>query len=118
MGGVYFVLAVLFIWAVVTYWPIAIVVAVAAALIVRYLRGRASQSPTAVTGMMLNLNYFNRIRDDASLEVVGEAYRQELVALAKSPGANDLPPGLPPPPAGYYKAVLVPEPTNKYDPSE
>jgi hypothetical protein len=65
----------------------------------------------------LNVNYFKRIRDDARLEAVGEAYRQENVALARPPGPDDLPPGLPPPPSGYFKAMLVPEPSNKYDPN-
>ncbi len=69
----------------------------------------------APTGMKLNVNYFKRIRDDASLEVVGEAYRQELVATARPPGPGDLPEGMPPPPAGYYKAALIPEPGNQYD---
>jgi hypothetical protein len=63
----------------------------------------------------LNVNYFKRIRDDATLDVVGEAYRQAGVLAARPPSGNDLPPGLPAPPVGYYKALLVPEPTNQYD---
>ena len=63
----------------------------------------------------LNVNYFNRIRDDATLAVVGEAYRQAGVQAARPPTGDDLPPGLPAPPLGYYKALLVPEPTNQYD---
>lgn len=35
-----------------------------------------------VRGMTLNMNYFNQVRDDAALEVVGEAYRQRNVSLA------------------------------------
>ena len=62
-----------------------------------------------------NVNYFKRIRDDATLDVVGEAYRQAGVLAARPPTGDDLPPGLPAPPPGYYKALLVPEPTNKYD---
>jgi hypothetical protein len=67
--------------------------------------------------MTLNVNYFTRTRDDASVEVVGEAYRQDLIALARSPAASDLPQGMPSPPIGYYKAALVPEPTNAHDPN-
>ncbi len=63
----------------------------------------------------VNVTYFKRIRDGATLDVVGEAYRQEQVRAARPPGPNDLPPGLPAPPEGYYKAMLVPEPTNQYD---
>jgi hypothetical protein len=63
----------------------------------------------------LNATFFMRIRDDASLEVVGEAYRQRQVIAARTPGADDLPPGLPAPPAGHYKAMLIPEPSNQYD---
>lgn len=63
----------------------------------------------------LTITFFRRVRDDATLDLVGEAYRQENVAHAKPPSATDLPPGLPAPPAGYFKAVLVPEPTNKYN---
>lgn len=59
--------------------------------------------------------FFPRTRDDAAVEVVGEAYRQQNVISARPPGPDDLPPGLPPPPPGYYKAMLVPEPTNQYD---
>ncbi len=39
------------------------------------------------------------------------------MASARPPRPNDLPPGLPAPPAGYFKAALIPEPTNKYDPN-
>jgi hypothetical protein len=63
----------------------------------------------------LNVNYFKLIRDNATLDVVGEAYRQAGVLAARPPTGDDLPPGLPAPPPGYYKAVLVPEPTNQYE---
>jgi hypothetical protein len=63
----------------------------------------------------MNVNYFKRIRDDATLDVVGEAYRQSGVLAARPPTGEDLPPGLPAPPPGYFKALLVPEPTNQYD---
>lgn len=63
----------------------------------------------------MNVSYFKRIRDDATLDVVGEAYRQAGVLAARPPTGDELPPGLPSPPTGYYKALLVPEPTNKYD---
>lgn len=66
-------------------------------------------------GAVFNVCYFTRIRDDATLEVVGEAYRQELVARARPPGPEDLPPGLPMPPPGYYKAMLFRQPDNQYD---
>jgi hypothetical protein len=82
-----------------------------------FLRRLLGGSDHAEQGMTLNVNYFTQIRDDAALEVVGEAYRQNLITMARSPSATDLPPGMPPPPAGYYKAVLVPEPTNQYDPN-
>lgn len=65
----------------------------------------------------LDVTQFGQIRDDAAVRVVGEAYRQELVAKARPPGPDELPPGLNAPPAGYYKALLVPEPTNEYDPN-
>jgi hypothetical protein len=78
---------------------------------------RIFSGETSRREVALNVNYFRRIRDDARLEAVGEAYRQENVALAKPPGPDDLPPGLPPPPSGYFKAMLVPEPSNKYDPN-
>lgn len=68
-----------------------------------------------VRDLTLNMSYFKQIRDDAALEVVGEAYRQRNVARARPPGPDDLPPGLPPPPSGYFKAALIPEPTNQYD---
>jgi len=67
--------------------------------------------------MNLTVEYLDRIRDDAVLQVVGEAYRQEFVAAARPPSAADLPPGMPPPPVGQYKALLFPEPTNKFDPN-
>ncbi len=63
----------------------------------------------------LNVNYFKRIRDDATLDVVGEAYRQAGVLAARPPTGDDLPPGLPAPAPDYYKALLVPQPTNQYD---
>ena len=66
---------------------------------------------------MLDITFFARTPDDASVDVVGEAYRQELVRRAMPPGPQDLPPGLPPPPQGYYKAVVAPEPANQYDPN-
>jgi hypothetical protein len=65
----------------------------------------------------MSVTTFERLRDDAALDVVGEAYRQENVASARPPNPGDLPPGLPPPPAGYYKALVFPEPTNQYDPN-
>jgi hypothetical protein len=63
----------------------------------------------------LNVSYFTGLRDDAKVEVVGEYYRQERVRQARPPGPADLPPGMPPPPPGYFKALLIAEPTNKYD---
>lgn len=63
----------------------------------------------------LNVTYFTSIRDDAAVQVVGEAYRQGNVALAKPPGPDDLPPGLQAPPPGYFKALLTRDPTNEYD---
>ena len=63
----------------------------------------------------VNATFFPRTRDDAAVEVVGEAYRQQNVIAARPPGPEDLPPGLPAPSTGYYKAMLVPEPTNEYD---
>lgn len=65
--------------------------------------------------VQFNVSYFRRIRDEATLDVVGEAYRQEGVLAARPPSQDDLPPGLPAPPPGYYKAMLMPEPTNQYD---
>jgi hypothetical protein len=65
--------------------------------------------------LSLDVTWFTRIPDDAQIQVVGEAYRQEQVAGARPPGAGDLPDGFPPPPPGYFKALLVPEPTNPHD---
>lgn len=67
------------------------------------------------TELNLTATFFTRIRDNATVEVVGEAYRQNQVREARPPSATDLPPGLPAPPAGHYKAMLIPEPSNKYD---
>jgi hypothetical protein len=78
-----------------------------------FLRRLLGGGPSAQ--VEFNVNYFKRIRDDATLDVVGEAYRQAGVLAARPPTGDDLPPGLPAPPPGYYKALLVPEPTNKYD---
>ena len=65
--------------------------------------------------VQLQLTAFVDLRDDASLQVVGEAYRQQNVALAQPPGPGRLPPGLPAPPPGQYKAVLLTESTNTHD---
>lgn len=65
--------------------------------------------------VFLTATYFKKTRDESSVEVVGEAYRQQDVLAARPPGPSELPPGLPPPPEGFYKAMLVPEPTNAYD---
>ena len=54
------------------------------------------------TNMNFNTNVFLKIRDDAALQVVGEAYRQDNVALARPPSEEDLPPGMPAPPPGYF----------------
>lgn len=76
---------------------------------------RIFSGSTPAQEVELRPHWFTRIRDDAKLEVVGEAYRQENFAKVRPPGPDDLPPGLPAPPAGYYKAMLLPEPTNEYD---
>ena len=57
---------------------------------VRSARGSTHQ-------MQLNATSFTRLRDDAALEVVGEFYRQEGV--------------------GLFKAMLIRQPTNQYDPN-
>ena len=68
------------------------------------------------TGMnFTNTNFFWKIWDDAALQVVGEAYRQDKVALARPPSEGDLPPGMPAPPPGYFKALLFQEWNNQYD---
>jgi hypothetical protein len=77
----------------------------------RLLGGKSTQH------VNLTATSFTRIRDDAKVEVVGEAYRQKQVVAARPPGPNDLPPGLPAPPAGHYKAMLIPEPSNRFDPN-
>jgi HIRAN domain-containing protein len=63
----------------------------------------------------LNATFFTNLRDDAAVEVVGEAFRQDAVRRAIAAGAGGLPEGVPPPPPGKHKAVLVREPTNPYD---
>ena len=79
----------------------------------RRLLGAGSSSHN----LALTATWFDRIRDAATLQVVGEAHRQRNVASARPPGPDELPPGLPPPPAGYFKALLIPEPSNQYDPN-
>ena len=77
-------------------------------------------APARFTGdhhVNVNVTYFAKTRPDAALQVVGEAYRQENVALARPPAPGDLPDGMPPPPPGYFKAMLLPEPGNQYDPN-
>ncbi len=69
----------------------------------------------ANTNMNFNTNFFLKIREDAALQVVGEAYRQDNVALARPPSQEDLPPGMPAPPPGYFKALLFQEWNNQYD---
>lgn len=59
--------------------------------------------------------FFTDTRDDAVVQVVGEFYRQRNLAEARPPSPDDLPPGLPAPPSGRYKAMLLREPTNQYD---
>ena len=54
----------------------------------RVLGGPAAPASTQVE---LNVNYFAKIRDDAVLQVVGESYRQENVALARPPGPATCP---------------------------
>ena len=89
----------------------------------RRILGSGSPTPRvpptvpAVREMQMSVTTFERLRDDAALDVVGEAYRQENVASARPPNPGDLPPGLPPPPTGYYKALLFQEPTNQFDPN-
>jgi len=78
-----------------------------------FLRRLFGGSPTVE--VQFNVSYFRRIRDDATLDVVGEAYRQASVLSARAPSQEDLPPSLPAPPSGYFKAMLVPEPSNQYD---
>lgn len=77
----------------------------------------AGGSNPAARGVALNVTYFTRLRDDAALSVVGEYYRQDQIRRARPAGPGDLPPGLPAPPPGFYKAMLAPEPTNRYDPN-
>jgi hypothetical protein len=77
----------------------------------RFLGGSSTRK------LNLTATSFTRIRDDAKVEVVGEAHRQKQVVAARPPGPNDLPPGLPAPPPGHYKAMLIPEPSNEYDPN-
>ncbi|HWP62561.1 MAG TPA: HIRAN domain-containing protein [Candidatus Binatia bacterium] len=63
------------------------------------------------------MSFVRETRADAVVHVVGEYYRQAMISLARPPGPTDLPPGLPPPPSGHYKALLMPEPKNRYDPN-
>lgn len=85
----------------------------------RLLGGSApSASQPASSGnwsAQLTAAYFTKTPDDAVLEVVGEHFRQANVLGARPPRAGELPPGLPPPPDGLFKAMLVQEPTNQYD---
>jgi hypothetical protein len=63
----------------------------------------------------MTVHTFDRVRDDASLEVAGEYYHQDGVQAARSPRAGEIPGEVPLPPAGYFKAFLVPEPDNPKD---
>ena len=109
----------------IVYWQIALAIGAVAIIVLLVWRSRRAASVAApqpagsgsLTGPALSVNIFKQIRDDAVVQVVGEAYRQELVATARQPGSADLPADMPPPPPGYYKAMLVPEPTNQYDPN-
>lgn len=86
----------------------------AMAFLRRLLGGTAAPSRRA-EDVQLQITPFVDVRDDASVQVVGEAYRRQNVALARPPGPDQLPPGMPAPPAGQYKALLMTEPTNPYD---
>jgi NAD-dependent DNA ligase len=79
----------------------------------RLLGGSTAGSGTTSTQM--NITWFDHLRDDARLQVVGEVYRQANFRDVRPPGPDELPPRLPAPPAGLFKALLVPEPTNPYD---
>jgi hypothetical protein len=74
----------------------------------RLFGGSATQLNTVAT-------FFPEARDDAVVQVVGEHYRQGNLADARPPRPSDLPPGVPPPPPGHYKAMLYREPSNQYD---
>ncbi|MHB8958483.1 MAG: hypothetical protein ACYDAN_02540 [Candidatus Limnocylindrales bacterium] len=76
--------------------------------------GRPS-APSGATGFVVNATWFTRLRPDAALEIVGEAYRQELVLKCRPPRPGDLPEGVPMPAPGFFKALVMPEPTNEYD---
>ena len=79
-------------------------------------RGESTAARSNVaSSVTLNVTYFSKLRDDASLQVVGEHFRQEYVRSAVPPRAGDLPEGMPDPPPGRYKALVMPEPTNQYD---
>jgi len=79
--------------------------------------GNQERASPNIQERMFAIIYVREIRDDATLPVVGEAYRQANVISARPPGGEDLPPGLPAPPSGYFKALLIPEPSNKFDPN-
>lgn len=82
----------------------------------RRLAGSASKATgTTRTEIELKVTWFEGIRDDAVLQVVGEHFRQEMLRTVRPPSPGELPEGVPPPPSGYYKAILVPEPSNQYD---
>ncbi len=83
--------------------------------ILRRLFSGGATRPGQTRQLRVTVTFFQQVRDDAVVQVVGEAYRQSSVALARPPGPGQLPPGLPPPPPGLYKALLVTEPTNQYD---
>jgi hypothetical protein len=80
-----------------------------------FLRRLLGGSGTRDVEMTLDVTYFTRIRGDASVPVVGEAYRQELVLRARPPGPDDMPAGVAPPPPGYYKAMVFRQPDNPAD---
>lgn len=109
----------------IVYWQVALAIGAVALVALLIWRSRRAPSAAAVapagsgslTGLALSVDIFKQVRDDAAVQVVGEAYRQELVATARQPGSADLPANMPPPPPGYYKAMLVPEPANQYDPN-
>ena len=83
----------------------------------RLFGGSDATSGGGTRQLELNATFFPQVRDDAAVQVVGEYHRQENVLAARPPGRDDLPPGLPPPQPGFYKAMLIPEPTNQHDPN-
>jgi NAD-dependent DNA ligase len=62
-----------------------------------------------------DVTQFTELRADAVVQVAGESHYQDAVEKTRRADPGGFGAGMTPPEPGSHKAVLVPEPTNKYD---